>query len=791
MTITAESFAVTATTCLHCGRDSSNGEFCCSGCETVYRIIHHQPARAVKASEKTYAELDDPIFFEKHTQAMQDGLRQIELYLEGVHCSSCVWLLEKDGLEGLIRTRVDLGRQLADVCWDPSKVSLSKIAQRFDRLGYPPHPTTGKERRELQRKEDRALLLRIAVAGAAFGNVMLMAFALYGGLFQGMERTFEELFRWASLLVTAPAFFWPGSVFWRGAIRAIRERTPHMDLPIALGLTIGFLSGAVNTIRGSGEIYFDSVAAVIFLLLVGRWLQRRQQRAAAEAAELRYSLVPRSARLIEEGRVREVPIEAVAKGALLEVRAGEHVPADGVVIEGCSSVDSSLLSGEARPISVEVGSKIHAGTINLGSRLLVRADEIGAATRFGKILSMVEDAAKRRAPIVLAADRYSAIFVRVVLAIAAVSAGVWWFIDPSRIVDNTVALLVVTCPCALGLATPLAVSAAIARASKLGILIKGGDAIERLAGTAKIIFDKTGTLTEGRQRLVEWRGDLSLRSWVAAIEASSAHPIARAFTAAFASLEAPAIAPIEVRHTIGSGVEAKMGRHRLRIGSVSFVTGGGASLPAWADSAWKAWSSAGHTTVLVSIDGVILAAAAIGDAIREDAKKSLSALRRLGFELGVLSGDDASVVAHVASRVGVPASVTRGGASPEEKLAEIDRAASRGPVIMIGDGVNDAAALSRADVGIAVHGGAEASLAAADVFLDRPGVAPVVLLVEGARRTMRVIKRNMRFSLLYNLTGMSLAVLGLMDPLVAALLMPLSSLTVVASSYRSRTFGGR
>lgn len=791
--------------CLHCAQPLASGqvEFCCSGCETVYGVIRSQglgqyyiqrkklePGKInpAKVTGKTYQELDDGTFLKSRAAAKADGTLSIELYLENVHCGACLWLLERSRLDGAGEIRVDLGRRLAHVSWDPRRVSLSAIARRFDQLGYPPHIGTNAERREVQRREDRRLIMKLAVAGAAFGNVMLMAFALYGGWFAGMEPQYEQFFRWGSFILTIPAVLYPGSVFWLGALRSLKEKTPHMDLPISIGLVLGFLSGAINTIRGHGEVYFDSVTALIFLLLAGRWLQRKHQRAAAEAAELLYSLAPQSARLIENGTAKDVPIEAVHKGARVEVRAGEHVPADGVIEQGTSSIDASLLTGESQPVDVGPGAMVHAGTINLGAPLIVKTSAAGAESRLGRLLKLVDEAAQRRAPIVLAADRRAGLFVRAIIILAAITAAIWAVIDPSRVVDNTVALLIVTCPCALGLATPLAVSAAIGRAAKHGILIKGGDALERLAQAGRIVFDKTGTLTQGKPALVQWLGDQSLKPLVASVEAASAHPIAKVLASASST---EGVLAQNIKQTLGGGMSATVQGRELKIGSRRFVEQNDVAIPEWAQNAAEDYSLRGLTTIFVAADLELKALAAIGDEVREDAKRAIGELTESGFDLDILSGDDQRVVSAIAERVGIEPDRALGEVSPEGKLRAIESYANAGPVIMVGDGVNDAAALSRADVGIAVHGGAEASLAAADVFIARPGVEPVAEVIEGARRTIAVIHRSMRFSLLYNGTGVVLAMAGLINPLVAAILMPLSSLTVVASSYKSRTFGGK
>src|SRR6266542_785820 len=463
--------------CAHCGlpvpaaqiEESATRQFCCAGCRTVHAVIHEhgleryyalrasagRAGAPARSSGRSYAELDDAGFRSRACRVTADGLLGTELYLEGVHCSACVWLVER------------LPRLL------PGAVTLSAVARRLDSLGYAPHPCRGLEAQAVRRREDRAMLARIGVAGAAAGNVMAIAFALYGGMLDGMEPEFAALFRWASFLVALPAMVWGGGVFFKGAWTGLRAGALVMDLPISLGLLAGFLHGAVNTARGGGEVYFDSVTALIFLLLVGRYLQRRQQRAAADAAELIASLAPSRARLIEGGQAREVPLEALVPGVLVEVRAGDLVPADGVIVSGRSILDVSLLSGESRPATVRPGERIHAGTLNLASRLEMRVEGAGEDTRVGRLMKLVEEHARRRAPIVQLADRISGHFVAVVLVLAAATLGLWLWLDPARAVDHAVAVLIVTCPCALGLATPLAMSAALGQAARRGLLIKG------------------------------------------------------------------------------------------------------------------------------------------------------------------------------------------------------------------------------------------------------------------------------------------------------------------------------
>jgi Cu2+-exporting ATPase len=793
----------TAPACAHCGLPVPAGEpgdddgtaFCCAGCRAAFRILHdggleryyrlaQRRERPVIASGRGFEEFDHPAFHALYVRARPDGMRETELYLEGVHCASCVWLVERVPLllPGMARAELDVERSRVRVSWDATRTSLSAIARTLDTLGYRPHPFRGVHADAMRRAEDRAMLARIGVAGAIAMNVMLAALALYSGNLSGMEAPYVRYFRWVSLIVTTPALLYPGRVFFRGAWAALRARTLHMDLPIALALLAGYARGAVNTVTDRGPIYFDGVAALIFLLLVGRFLQQRAQRAAVDAAELLHALAPASARRIDADGVRDVPLEALLPGMTIEVRAGDTLAADGVVIAGQSELDLSLLTGEPRPVPAAAGTRVHAGTVNRRATLRVRVEQTGEATRLGHILRDVAAGAARRAPVVLLADRLAGGFVAVVLALAAATA--WWWMgrDPSRAIDHAIALLIVTCPCALALATPLAVTVAIGRAARAGILIRGGDALERLAQPGRLVLDKTGTVTAGRSTLVAWEGEAPVKPLVVALEREATHPVAAGFLAAWPDVPAPAARGVE--HSAGGGLTGAVMGRRVVVGSPAFVRArlapGGDRLAPFADPAL--------TPVLVAVDGVTVARAGFGDPLRPEAAAAVAALRRRGWRPSLLSGDDPAVVAAVGARLGLDPAECRGGVSPEQKLAAIDDLAGREPVVMVGDGINDAAAIARADVGIGVRGGAEACLAAADVFLAREGIGGLVTLMAGARRTRDLIRRNVAFSLVYNAAGAALAMTGVITPWMAALLMPASSITVVLTSWKSRTF---
>lgn len=797
--------------CAHCQTpvpetlidEASSNQFCCGGCRSVFDVIRAcgldgfygliDPASGSLAPAQPtggkFEEFDDPTFMALHGRNIAGGACDIELYLEGVHCAACVWLIEKLPrlAPGVLEARLEFRRSIVRIVWDPSRVRLSRIAQRLDSLGYPAHPFKGRELRDLRRNENRAYLIRIAIAGAVAGNVMLIAFALYGGMFHGIEAEYLALFRWTSLALTFVALLWPGRVFFEGAIAALRAHSMHMDVPIATGLAAGAAWSAFNTIRGTGEVYFDSIAVLVFLLLVGRWIQLAQQRAGQNAMELMFSLTPRKARLVENDITRDVPLEALVTGQRVEVLAGESVPVDGVVVEGESDLDLSLLTGESKPVSAGAGDDVFAGTTNRGSRLLVQITATGEQTRMGQLMHLVEDSSRRRAPIVQLADRIAGVFVIVVLLLAAATAFLWWSVSQERAIANAVSLLIITCPCALGLATPLALVASIGRAANRGILIKGGEVIERLNHTGTICLDKTGTLTEGRLAVVEWFGPDECKSIAAALEAQSVHPTARAFVETFTPCEASSFSVREVR-AHQSGIVGVVNDRRVAIGSRRFVEDAGLDIPISIHTFAQQCVAKTLSPVFLAMEGSVVACAGLGDPIESDAAASISELRELGWSVQILSGDHQRIVESVGEALDIPLEACHGELTPADKLDLVTTAAANGPVVMVGDGVNDAAALAAASVGVAMRGGAEVSLSVADVYLAEGGLAPLVDLLRGSRRTFGVIKRNIAVSFLYNAIGISLAAAGLINPLIAAVLMPISSLSVITMSYRSCTF---
>jgi Cu2+-exporting ATPase len=802
--------------CAHCGlpvaaheaRPGDELSFCCRGCAQVYAVLHQHGLQGfydVRDQERAggtpalvlgrdFTDFDDPSFAERFVRATERGTEVIDLYLEGVHCAACAWLLERlpGTLPGVVSLRLDLVRARARVEWQPQTVSLSAVARAVDALGYTPHPWREDELAAVRAAEDRRFLLRVGVAAAAAMNIMMLHVALYAGEATGIESGHEHFLRWVSLVVAIPVATFSAWPFVRTAWVGLRQRVPHIDLPIAIAIQVAFLVSAWNTFRGAGPVWFDSIATLTALLLAGRWLQGWAQRRALSTAERLQGagVVDFARRRDASGVLVEVPAEAVMPGDVVQVRSGETLPVDGVILEGASRVEQAALTGESRARGVEPGDRVWAHTTNVGAALLVRASEVGSGTRMGALLGLLDEARRRQAPIVTTTERVSRVFVTFILAAAVLSAAWWAFASPDLLMDRVVALLVVACPCALGLATPVAMTAALTRAADLGIYIKGADVVQNLTRVREVVFDKTGTLTQGAVALSRWEGDESIRPAAAAVAARSAHPISRALASAgFAS----SALVEQMREEPGHGVAASVDGRAVALGNRAWMERLSLAVPAELERLASDIASQGHTPVYVASGHAVRAVAGFGDALRPEAAAVVGQLRDAGFTVRILSGDHVAAVASVADTLGLPPDAALGGRTPEQKLAWVqqatERARGRGELLMmVGDGLNDAAALAAADVGVCVAGGSGASVQAANVVLARPGLGALAVLASGAPRVLGIIRRNLAFSLAYNLVGVGLALMGVVGPLLAAVLMPISSLTVIGASVLSRSF---
>lgn len=817
--------------CTHCGLSMAVAPetpieqpvFCCPGCHGAYELIHGwglsdfyalrdsmsvTGAAQSAGQQSSYEQFDSADFLGPSApRLMADGSFSTELGVQGLHCAACSWLIERalSAQGGIKACRVKMSDHTIRLHYVPESISLSTIAKLLDRLGYRLIPLDRSREKHLQ-LENRRLLMQIAVAGFLAANAMWIAVALYAGQFSGLAADHKYFFGWVGIVLGTTAVIGPGRTFFVGAWAALRTRTPHMDMPIALGLSAGTIVGLWHAITGSGPIYFDCLATLVFLLLIGRWIQFRQQHRAARSVELMLRITPRHADLIgPSGTTTTVLVDRLIPGDQIRIGAGQQVAADGHIVSGSSRLNRSLLTGESQPVAVNPGDKVEAGTVNVGSPIVVQVSAVGQASRIGQVMQSVEIAAAQRTPIVQLADRVGGVFVVVVMLLAAVTFLRWL---PSGVHDATnyaTALLIVACPCALALATPLAIAVGIGRAARSQILIRDGLSLQLLSKPGMLWFDKTGTLTDGRQQATLVWGSPQSLLLAAKIEEQCQHPIAQAIVQAaelgqagwqnqtdgmhHASPHLPEATGVEMTD---GGIAGWIGRECIRIGNAKYLQSVGIH---WNDQLQRLSDqllAEGETPIFIAVDSEVRGVLGLSDPVRPLAAEVIQRARRLGWQVGMLSGDHPEIARRVGMAVGIAEEYCFGGVSPEEKLEAIQNSRGRYPtIVMVGDGANDAAALAAADVGIAVRGGAEVSLHAAPIFMSSNRLMNLVRLLNGSITTTRVIALNFAVSFAYNLATVYSAWVGWISPLMAAILMPLSSATVLGLTFVIPSFTGK
>lgn len=802
--------------CTHCGLptlcavDAHPGQvFCCSGCLGAHQLIHGwglQDFYALRdqmkltgaarsaGSGQRYEQFDVPEYLGPSVPVVQsDGTCTTEFAIHGLHCGACAWLIENAASvePGWLSARVKMSDHTIRLIYDPQRVKLSRIARLLDQLGYGLAPIDPNRNDQVQ-LVSRRLLTQIAIAGFLAANAMWIAIALYAGEYSGIGMEYHYFLGLVGTALGVAAVAGPGRTFFVGAWAALRTWTPHMDLPVALGLSVGTVVGTFNAVLGRGHVYFDSLAALVFFLLIGRWIQFRQQQRAARAVDLLLRITPRHATLLApDGSEHVVLVDTLQPGDLIRVAAGENVAADGEVVEGQSRLDRSLLTGESQPVPVDAGDLVSAGTINVSVPISVRVSATGRDSRIGRVMQSVESATAEKTPIVQFADRIGGVFVIAVTILAGITFGVWIPSSLTQATANATALLIVACPCALALATPLAIAVGLGRAAKRQILIRDGQVLQQLSGTGTLWLDKTGTLTEGRQRVSALRGSIEGLRLAASVENHCRHPVAQAIVqeAQRRALEIDIQACLDA--ALPGGIVGSTADHCVLVGNLVFLEQQHTRISDAERAYMQTLADGGHSPIAIALDGTVVTVLGLADPIRDGTQPALAELKARGWQLGVLSGDHPEIVSRVAQQLDLPLNRCYGGLTPEEKLAAIRESRQPGkPVIMIGDGANDAAALAAADIGIALRGGAEISLQAAPVFVASGSLTSIPVLLRGAASTMHLIVLNFVLSLGYNLIAVGLAMAGWISPLIAALLMPISSITVLALTLAWRSFGG-
>ncbi|MCX7147480.1 MAG: cation-translocating P-type ATPase [Sulfuritalea sp.] len=679
----------------------------------------------------------------------------------------------------------------ARVRWDERVTKLSAILEAIAAIGYRAHPYDVGRSEELAQKERKAALWRLFVAGFGMMQVMMYAIPVY--LADGdMTPDIEQLMRWASLILTLPVMLYSAAPFFVSAWRDLKLRRVGMDVPVALGVGAAFAASVWATLIAAGEVYFDSVTMFVFFLLSGRYLEMMARQKAARSVETLARAIPAFATRLAawpgstDGE--RIAVAELRTGDAVQVRPGETVPADGFVLEGESAADESLLTGESRPVSKVAGDALIGGSVNTASPLVMRVERVGEATRVAAIQRLMERAAAEKPRLVEMADRVAGRFIIALLVLAVGAALAWWWIDASRALWIFVAVLVVSCPCALSLATPAALTVATGALAARGVLVTRGHAIEALARADRFIFDKTGTLTLGRMALVEVipKRDDAARALAlaAALERGSEHPIARALAAGAAGADgtgANAAMPVDgLRATTGAGVEGSIEGRVWRLGRPAFVGAmHGAALPA--DIETKV--GAGDTVIALGNEEGWQAFFRLSDGLRPEAAGMASRLKAAGIRLSIFSGDLPAAAARVGAALGI--ADTRGGLSPEDKHAALRDLQEAGETVaMVGDGVNDAPVLAQAQVSIAMGGGADLARANADVVLLGNDLQALPEGLALARRTVRIVKQNLVWAFAYNFLAIPLAMAGWVTPWMAGIGMSASSLLVVLNALR-------
>ncbi len=764
---------------------------CCPGCKAVaeaivaggldnyYRFRTEPAERAESANQVLQAELalyDRDDMQADFVRTTPEGSREARLLIEGITCSACVWLIEKhlSHLTGITGVTVNLSQHSATVSWDPDSIKLSDILLELHHIGYKGHPWRAERQEALMQQEHRTFIRRLAVAGIGAMQVMMYAVALYAGAMQDMEAEYRDFIRWVSAFVATPVVFYAARPFFTAAWRDLKTRHLGMDVPVSIAIGGAYIASLWATWHGHGEVYFDSVSMFTFFLLLGRYLELRARHQTAKAGRALRNLLPASCLKLKDNQTERVPVTDLQPGDRIRVLPGDSVPTDGLIISGHSSLNESALTGEYMPVARRTGERVIAGSLNTENALDIEVTRIGDDTRLSAIVRLLERAQSDKPAIARIADRVAGFFVAAVLLTSIVVYTLWNQIDPGHAFWVTLSVLVVTCPCALSLATPAALTASTGTLQKLGILISRGHVLEGLNQVSHVIFDKTGTLTKGRLILRQvilvkdvTREKDDLVNLASALESHSEHPIAQAFSGS-----SPYTAS-DVTNTTGKGLSGYIDNDLYRIGTPAFSVPDSNLSPPDMSGQW----------LLLSCNDQPMAWFELDDELRPEAATVVQSLKQRGITVELLSGDTPGVVSRVAGELGIDE--WQAAAVPDDKLNHVRaRQAQGAKVLMVGDGINDVPVLAQADLSLALNNATDLARTTADAVLLTGDLQRLLTAFDLARQTRRIIWQNLTWSLGYNITALPLAATGLIAPWMAAIGMSLSSLIVVGNAMR-------
>ena len=778
--------------CFHCGEplplsparlvlDGETRTFCCDGCAGAaqwirdarlddYYRLRSETAGKVEVDGVDFAVWDRDDLLRDHVRNI-DGDHEITVLSDGMRCAACAWLIDRAlrRERGVVDTGVNAVTGRIRIRWNPASTQLSTLLRRVAALGYHPFLSGGEAREEARRAERNRWLIRLGVAGLGAMQAMMFAEALYLDTRGEMSLATRDFFRWVTILVSSPVVFYSGWPFITGMLRELRAHRLGMDTLIASATLLAYGASVVETIRGGPHVWFDAAVMFVFLLLAARMLEQRARNiASAQVDALARARPALATRELADGSREAVPLAALEMGDIACMAAGDAVPADGVLLDAQASFEEALLTGESSPVRKQAGDEVFAGTVCRERPARISVREVGANTRLSQLARLVEQAQAHRPPLARLADRIASRFVAALTVVAVAVYVAWRIIDPSRAFEVTLALIVITCPCALSLAIPAVLAAAHGALARLGVLALRPDALETLASVTDVVFDKTGTLSDGRPVLAEvetfdeFNRTQALRI-AAALERDSGHPLAHAFEGVESALVAT-----DVRSVPGFGIEGMVDGVRWRLGRATFVGANGR------DDQSEIWLGDGTRTI---------ARLGIRESARGNARDAVVALRGLGLRVHLSSGDAAEAVARIGSTLGITDLHSR--QTPEQKLAFVRNLQNEGRrVAMVGDGLNDAPVLAGADVSFALADGAALAQRAADLVIAHPSLQRIPETIVLARRARRIIRQNLAWALGYNVLALPLAAAGLVTPWIAALGMALSSLTVTLNALR-------
>ncbi len=798
------------TTCYHCALPVPPGahyrvdiegaprEMCCRGCQAVaqtivdngltdyYRHRTSMPAvgqEVVPEEVQKLALYDHPGIQKSFVRLEGEHVKEASLILEGITCAACVWLNERHlkQLPGVLQVQVNYATHRARITWDDQAIHLSKILEEIQLLGYNAHPFNA-ERQETLRRQRRAKdLRRIAIAGLSAGQVMMLAVALYAGAAFGMEDSTAALLRYFSLVLTLPVMFYAALPFYRSAWNGLlRSHRLNMDAPVSLAIVGAFFGSVWATLQGHGVVYYDAITMFSLFLLSSRYLEHNAQEKSAEAAENLLKLAPAMATRVAAGQHQPVPVLELNEGDTILAKPGESIAADAEVIEGESTVDEALLTGESRPVPKCAGAQVIAGSINLEGPLLLRVAGVGENTVLAGIVRLLDRAVAEKPRLAQLADRVAGHFTVGLLLLTVLVGAAWGWFAPQHAFEIVLAVLVVTCPCALSLAAPAAFAAAGSHLLRHGILLTRGHALETLAKVNHVVFDKTGTLTFGKPQLqrtvvLAELDQVRCLTLAASLEQASEHPLAQSFLSRVARSDLAVVQ--DAQNLPGNGVSALIDGVRYTLGNAALSGLSSAVLPENFPE--------GATQVWLCDEQRALAVFAISDGLRPQARELVGQLKEAGLSVTMLSGDAPDAVAHVAAESGIES--WRAALRPEDKLKALREFQLRGDVVaMVGDGVNDAPVLAGADVSIAMGGGTQVARASSDIVLLAENLLDIRRALQTGHASINVMRQNFAWAMVYNLLALPFASFGMIPPWLASLGMSASSLVVVLNALRLR-----